>query len=353
MKQLIKKVIPRQLIAEIKARYEKLDILMIRFFSKNGFLASIYYAFFSQQFYREHRSVLLGRVAYEASLNRITNSSILLRRNIHRIEKGLIMQPRREVFAEGYIRETVDCFKKAIASDSLCSSEKEWASDVLQKYFSVVSHTTVIENAKNTFLDATLDEATGNSVPYVHADLPTCPLDYDQLLTLFKRRRSVRWFEEKTVDMSLINKAVEAATYAPSACNRQPYEYHVVTDKNLASEVANCAMGTVGFAENIPCMIAIVGNLDAYPAERDRHIIYIDGALASMQLMLAFETLGLSSCSINWPDIELREKALMKKLKLAYHQRIVMLMAVGYAKPDGGIPFSQKKGSNLLVKEVK
>jgi len=30
--------------------------------------------------------------------------------------------------------------------------------------------------------------------------------------------------------------------------------------------------------------------------------------LAAMQLMLAFETLGLSTCSINWPDIEIAEK---------------------------------------------
>jgi hypothetical protein len=59
---------------------------------------------------------------------------------------------------------------------------------------------------------------------------------------------------------------------------------------NKASEVAATAMGTAGFSNNIPALIAVVGDLSAYPAERDRHVIYIDGGLATMQLMLAFET---------------------------------------------------------------
>ncbi|WP_144213712.1 nitroreductase family protein [Shewanella donghaensis] len=352
MKQVIKKLLPRNLLGQIKSTYEQFDVILIQLFSRNGFLASVYYAFFSQQFYREHKAVLQGRLAYEDSLKQITESSILLRRNIHRIEKGLIMRPRRDIFAGGYISETVDCYCMAIASVDLCADEKKWASDVLQKYFSIVGQDQVIDEAKKRFEAVCLNSESG-SIPYPHADLPACPVDYDELLTLFKRRRSVRWFQDKAVDISLINKAVDAATLAPSACNRQPFEFHVISDTDKATDIANCAMGTVGFADNLPCMIAIVGNLDAYPAERDRHIIYIDGALASMQLMLACETLGLSTCSINWPDIELREKMLMKKLGLAYHQRVVMLMAVGFADPDGGIPFSQKKNSSLLVKEVK
>ncbi|WP_392343435.1 nitroreductase family protein [uncultured Shewanella sp.] len=353
MKQALVKLLPKNAISTLKSKIDSVDLMIIRLFSKNGFLASFYYTFFSRQFYREHKAVLEGRLAYEHSLALIGETCILLRRNTHRLEKGLIMQPRREIFADGYILETVECYNAAITSTVLCRDEKKWATDVLTRYFDVVGHNSNIDKARAIFSPLSTADSETLSVPYAYKDLPDCPVDYDQLLTLFRRRRSVRWYQDKSVDIADIRKAVNAASLAPSACNRQPFEFHVVNDSDKATDIANCAMGTVGFSDNLPCIIAIVGNLNAYPAERDRHIIYIDASLASMQLMLSLETLGLSTCSINWPDIEQREKMLNKKLKLKYHERVVMLLAVGYADKDGGIPFSQKKSDSLLVKEVK
>ncbi|MNC23920.1 Nitroreductase family protein [compost metagenome] len=71
-----------------------------------------------------------------------------------------------------------------------------------------------------------------------------------------------------------------------------------------------------------------------------------------MQLMLALETLGLSTCPINWPDIEERERMLSDKIGLSYHERPIMLLAVGYADPVGGIPYSQKKIEQELIKII-
>jgi len=65
--------------------------------------------------------------------------------------------------------------------------------------------------------------------------------------------------------------------------------------------------------------------------------------------MLALETLGLSSCPINWPDIESRERKIAKRLGLGAHERVVMLIATGYAMAEGGVPFSQKKCAELLL----
>src|SRR5690606_22332573 len=113
--------------------------------------------------------------------------------------------------------------------------------------------------------------------------------------------------------------------------------------------VAKLAMGTSGFVENIQTLIVVVGDLSAYPFERDRHCIYIDASLASMQLMLALETMGLSTCPINWPDIESREMKMQEMLSLPHYLRPVMLIAVGYADKDGGIPYSQKKSSQTLA----
>lgn len=93
-----------------------------------------------------------------------------------------------------------------------------------------------------------------------------------------------------------------------------------------------------------------MGNLDAYFDERDRHTIYIDASLASMAFILALETLGLSSCGINWPDIEARERKMETRLTLKKHQRALMLMAVGYPDPEGMVAFSEKRSLEQLRK---
>jgi len=352
MKKLLIKLLPTTLVKRISALKSSVNVYFIRLFASSGFLASFYYTFFSSQFRREHKAVLLGRLAYAKSLKHIGQSCVLLRRNVHRLEKGLIMQPRRALFAEAYIGETVVCYLDALGSEELCPEERKWASDVLSSYFRVVGSSKKIDIARARFKGHQNPEQENQSVPYPHKDLPNCPIDYAQLLTLFQRRRSTRWYQAIPVPEDLIRQAVKAASLAPSACNRQPFQFYVVNDAAKASDIAQCAMGTAGFADNLPCVIAVVGDLSAYPAERDRHVIYIDGALASMQMMLAFETLGLSTCPINWPDVEQRERMLEQKLELDYHQRTIMLMAVGYAQPEGGIPFSQKKNEQILIKEA-
>jgi nitroreductase len=68
-----------------------------------------------------------------------------------------------------------------------------------------------------------------------------------------------------------------------------------------------------------------------------------------MQFMLALETLGLASCSINWPDMEARERKAAALLQLAPYERIVMLMAVGYPDPAGLVPHSEKKSVEEML----
>lgn len=111
-------------------------------------------------------------------------------------------------------------------------------------------------------------------------------------------------------------------------------------------------MGTTGYADNIPLLIAVVGDLSAYFDERDRHVIYIDSSLSAMSFTLALETLGLSSCIINWPDIEIKEKKIQSILKLDNYQRVTMLISVGYADPEGMIPFSCKKDVKDAIKVI-
>jgi len=354
MKSVLRKLLPHTLIKKLKSAVESFDRKIYPFFAKNAFMSSLYYCFFSNQFRREHQAVLQGRLHYQNSLNDIKQSSVLLRRNTHRLEKGLIMQPRRAVFAEAYIDETVECFSKCLASDGFCLDELKWAQDVLEKYFSVTDRTKVLDKARECFNALTLKpfEDDNVSLPYEHQQRVASTITQQALHDLFKQRRSVRWYQDKQIESNMLDNAIDMASQAPSACNRQPFEFYTVTDTDNATKVASLAMGTAGFSDNIPAVIVVIGDLSAYPSERDRHIIYIDASLASMQLMLSLETMGLSSCPLNWPDLDVPENKMSKLLKLPAHKRPIMLISVGYGQTDGLIPHSSKKTSKTLRKEV-
>lgn len=352
MKSLLKKCLPRQTIEQLKTLKESAVLGALNWFAKSQRRSSFYYAFFSTSFGREHQAVLQGRLTYHLTHRKLeSSSSALLRRNIHRLEKGLIMQPRKATFAENYIDETVNAFSQICQSNLFCGEERKWATDVLTDYFDVVAETPVIRKAKCLFRE---QSAVGNGeyVPYTDEKRTRTDISVENLENLFKQRRSTRWFIQQEVESNKIDRAITMASLAPSACNRQPYNFYVARDTEKAQDLAMLAMGTGGFAHNIPCMIAVVGELAAYPYERDRHLIYIDGSLAAMQLMLALETLGLSSCPLNWPDIEVREQAIAKHLSLHEHQRVIMLIAVGYADPKGMIPYSQKKTATALRVDI-
>ncbi|MRX54253.1 nitroreductase [Bacillus idriensis] len=318
--------------------------------SKTRMLASIYYLF-SKEFDREHHSVLNGKLTHLNDIKRRTSNHFLLRRNIHRLEKGLLMRPMRKIFAVGYIEETVFCYKSIIddlnKGKLINFNELKWAYDVLNNYFSVTGSDNKIDRMRELFLS--IDHVTNvpnrskEYIPYNRDLDKKLSVSYEDLLELAKFRRSVRWFSSKEVPRTIIDKAINVATLSPSACNRQPFEFRIFDNPEKLKEASILPMGTQGYSDNIPVMVAVVGKLNAYPYERDRHLIYIDSSLAAMSFVYALETQGLSSCIINWPDIEDREKKVSKFLNLGVDERVIMFIALGYPDPEGKVAFSQKK----------
>jgi nitroreductase len=315
--------------------------------SRSMCLSNIFYFIFSDAFKREHHAVLSGRYKYLSDLRSGNSSFYQLIRNTHRIEKGLLMKPRREVFALGYIEETIDSFIKiwTNGNSNVYVNQLKWSHDVLKKYFEVVSDDNkIIQDQKEKFFKVIKNKKSNREpelIPYSKKSLSN--ISFEDFYNLSLQRRSTRFFEDKKVPRQLIDKAIMAARQSPSACNRQPFEYRVIDDPELLKEVVHFPGGTSGYANNIPGMIISVGNLNAYFSERDRHLIYIDASLANMSMMLALETLGLSSCSINWPDVEEREKKMKNFLNLKDYQRPIMCLAVGYADPEGKVAYSEKK----------
>lgn len=308
-------------------------------------LSSLYYGIIDDALSREALAVSAGRARYYRDCEGSANSYFLLRRNIHRLEKGLVMRPRKAVFAVEYIDETLAVFARLHVTPDRTESEYQWARAVLSAYFQSVDHGHgKIAAAYKRFVELTGDDSAQPApyIPYPRGTQPP-PVTIKDFLSLSIRRRSVRWFLPEPVPRDLVDKALEAAAQAPSACNRQPFSYRIFDDPPDAARIANLALGTKGFVDNINMLAVLVGRLRAYPEARDRHAVYIDGALSSMAFMYGLETVGLASCPINWPDIEPQESAISGLLNLEPDERVIMLIAIGKPDPDGLIPFSAKR----------
>lgn len=315
---------------------------LIRLFSSKWML-KYYYMFISSAFREEQSKVLSGISRFIADDCSYKNE-YSLRRNIHRIEKGMVMRPRRDCFAVEYILHTVHSYRKVCFNSNVDRALIAWAHDVLELYFSCSNGSNNIDLAREVFYSCPpVDKHSVKSIPVIRSAAPLLTMRYNDFFVLAQRRRSVRWYTSSRVQRELIDKALQVAAYSPSACNRQPFEFRVFDDEALVRKVMSIPGGTSGWSQSPPVAVVLVGHLNAFVEERDRHLIYIDSSLSAMSFMFALESLGLSSCAINFPDIPNKNLAIAQLLGLAAHEVVIMIIALGYADVDSMVPFSGKK----------
>ncbi len=103
-----------------------------------------------------------------------------------------------------------------------------------------------------------------------------------------KSRRSVRKFKPKKIPPYMIQDVLDCGRLAPTAKNLQPWLFGAVTDKELLRQIA--ALTTYGgFIADAPVCIAVFGRPDeTYYLE--------DCAAATMNMIIAFQSLGYGSC---------------------------------------------------------
>ena len=62
-------------------------------------------------------------------------------------------------------------------------------------------------------------------------------MKYDDLMELFKNRRSIRKFKADPIPDEYVDKIIEAARFAPSGFNTQPWEFVVIKNKELKDKI--------------------------------------------------------------------------------------------------------------------
>lgn len=309
---------------------------------KSSFFAGVYFLIRSYGFGDEQRAVLSGRHS-----NIRGESTADLRRNIHRIEKGLITRPRKPVFAKDYILNTVKELVRVKEVDG-DNSLIHWGCSVLEEYFSVVGDDSVVSKSKMIFLDHF--ERQNRTSTFIRSHTELSGLTIEQFERLNVQRRSVRYYKDIPVPRHAITECLKVALQAPSACNRQPFNFRIIDDESKLREATRLPAGIRTFADNVKVLVFLIGELNSYFDERDKHLIYIDGGLVTMNFILALETAGLSSCVVNWGDRPDRNRKLAKFLGLKDYERCVVCLSIGYASENGGIPGSRKKTVEEIVK---
>ncbi|MFC2068835.1 nitroreductase family protein [Chloroflexota bacterium] len=186
-------------------------------------------------------------------------------------------------------------------------------------------------------------------------------MDYESLIELVKKRRSIRKFKPEPIPNEYVDKIIEVARWAPSANNTQPWEFIVVKKQELRSSMIQLIEDQHVITRDIeltrepelrapfaayppekpsfadaPVFIVLCGDprtKDAYALagepQRKQTIFESSLAITCIYLHLTATTLGLASCWIAVTSDTLVEK-IKTLLGISTELYFYNITAIGY-----------------------
>lgn len=149
-----------------------------------------------------------------------------------------------------------------------------------------------------------------------------------QILDYILQRRSIRKFTEEQVDRETILQILQAGMAAPSATNRQPWEFVVLTERKLLDRVRRVlVLGRY----DAPLTIIVCGNMQRALPGPARDFWVQDCSAATQNILLAATGLGLGAVWIGVHPIGLLKKGVSHAVGLPKH--LVPLAAVCIGHP--------------------
>lgn len=167
-------------------------------------------------------------------------------------------------------------------------------------------------------------------------------------LELVKKRKSVRSYSTKPVSKEIIERCLEAARLAPSACNSQPWSFIIIDDEKLKNELAKKAFSGIysmnSFANQAPVLVVVITERSTYIASLGglfRGVQYnlVDIGIAGEHFVLQAEDEGLGTCWLGW----FNEKAVKKVLTIPKHKKIDIIISMGYPQTEESRERKRKK----------
>jgi nitroreductase len=150
------------------------------------------------------------------------------------------------------------------------------------------------------------------------------------LVDVILSRRSIRKYDDKDIPKDVLDKILEAGRQSPSAANRQPYQFVVVTESEIKKELSGLVSG---FLKNAPVVIVGCANTKALLTGK---WAVIDTTIALENMVLAAWSLGVGSCWIG----AFSEQKVKNALQIPEKWKVVALLSLGYPAEN---PESRKK----------
>lgn len=150
-----------------------------------------------------------------------------------------------------------------------------------------------------------------------------------ELQEVLQRRRSIRKYTQEPVSKEDIDLLMHAAMSGPSACNKTPWEFYVITDEAVLEKLRNASRYSKIYA---PLAIVVCGSLSrALPSQLAPYWIQ-DCSAATENILLAATDLGLGTVWCGIHPQKRAEERVREALGLTEKQIPLNIIYVGH--PD-------------------
>lgn len=155
-------------------------------------------------------------------------------------------------------------------------------------------------------------------------------MDETDLLHLLRSRRSIRAYTGREIPEDLLLKLIEAARWAPSAVNSQPWSFVLIRDPRTIAAIGDLA-DFVLFNTHIRRSTAIIA-ICADPRTNRYH--QLDCAFAAQNILLEAHFLGIGACFVGAFD----EPGIREFLAIPEPLRLMGLITLGWPAEDPAPP---------------
>ena len=155
-------------------------------------------------------------------------------------------------------------------------------------------------------------------------------------LELVSSRQSVRAFDpDRVVEREKLDRIIEIARLAPSACNAQPWSFVLVDDPELKNKVADATssrvLGMNHFTKQAPVHLLLVeekvnisSGIGGWVKKKD--FAQMDLGIVAAHIVLAAQAEGLGTCIVGWFD----EDKVKDLLNIPSSKRVWLSIVIGY-----------------------
>ncbi len=172
--------------------------------------------------------------------------------------------------------------------------------------------------------------------------------DVDVPITpLFVERTSPRAFTTETITDNDLRGILEAARWAPSSFNEQPWRYHVTTGTDTSTRRAwnEAVMEGNRWSDDAPVLIFVTCKTTfARNGKPNRHAHYDTGA-ATLQLVLEAHARGISAHQMGGIHVD----KVREILNLPDDEEVICGLVLGYAPQLDKAPSGRKPRDDVVT----